>query len=67
MSKNKYNVWKTDSKCNPIEGTDKIMRAPSKRWLMNHIAYENGVEILHGSLIVRLPNGDMWTATKRNN
>jgi hypothetical protein len=60
----KFNVWRADANCNPIESTDKVYVGPSKRWIMKHIAYENGVKINHGDLIVRLPNGEMYCASE---
>lgn len=61
---NKYSVWLADSSCNPIEGTDRILLGPSQRWIMKHLAYESGVEYRPNSLIVRLPNGNFWNASK---
>lgn len=61
---NRYNVWLADSKCTPIEGTDRIITGPSQRWIMRHLAYENGVEYKPNMLIVRLPNGNFWNASK---
>lgn len=62
----KYNVWRSNADCSPIAGTDKIYVGPNKRWVMRHVAYENGVEIKPGDWlgIVRLPNGEMFSAIK---
>jgi hypothetical protein len=56
----KYNAWKANSKCEPIEGTDRILLGENKRNVLRHLAYEEGVEYKHGDLIVKLPNGEMW-------
>ena len=56
----KYYAWLSDKDSNPIEGSDRIISGPSKRWILEMIAYENKVEHLHNSPIVRLPNGDVW-------
>lgn len=64
----KYYVWRSNIDCSPIEGTGKIYVGPNKRWVMKHVAYENGIEIKPGDGlgIVRLPNGEMYSATKIN-
>ena len=61
---NKYNIWKTDSKGEPIENSDRILTGPSLRWIMRQIAYENDVTITPGGLVVRLENGDMFVGQK---
>ena len=60
----KFNIWRAKSNGDPIDGTDYIMNAPSKRWALKHIAYENNVELPHNSMIVRLPNGEFWCASE---
>lgn len=59
-SENKYNVYKCDSKCNFIEGTEKIYIGPSERWVMAQVAYENKVKINPGATLVRLPSGEFY-------
>ncbi len=61
---NKYNVWLADANCNPIEGTDKYYWGRSARWVMQHVAAENGIKIKQGALIVRLPNGNAYYCQK---
>ena len=60
----KYNAWKADKNCNPIEGTDRIFTAKSKRSVIKHLAHEEGVEILPGALIVKCKDGTFWNASK---
>lgn len=64
LQKYKYNAWKTLSNGDPIEGTDRIFRAESKRNVMKALAFEEGVTQPHGSLIVRCNDGTMWCASK---
>lgn len=59
----KYNAWKCDSNANPIEGTDRIISGRSKRAILKHLAYEEGVEYIHNSMILRLPNGEFWAVS----
>lgn len=56
----KYNVWRTDSHCAPIEGTDKYYWGKSARWVMQHVAYELGIKLEVGGLVIRMPDGDMY-------
>ena len=65
MKKNKnkkYYIWKTNSSCEPIEGSNRILEGPSERWIIKHIAHENGIKVLPNAKLVRLENGDMWFA-----
>lgn len=55
-----YNVWKSKSNGNPIEGTDRILEGISKRAIMKHLAYEEGVEYQHNDMIVRCNDGTFW-------
>ena len=60
----KFNVWKAKPNGDPIEGTDYLMDAPSKRWALKHIAYENKIVQPHNSMIVRLPSGEFWCVSE---
>ena len=60
----KYNAWKAKSNGEPIEDTDRILEAPTHRWVIKHLANEEGVAHKHNDVIVRLPNGDFWCASK---
>lgn len=62
--KNRYNAWKTDSNLNPIEGTDRILTANSKRAVVRHLSYEEGVEYVYSSMIVRCKDGTLWCVSK---
>ena len=58
-----FHVWKADSNCEPIDGTDRMIRANSMREVMRMIAFEEKIiNHIHNSLIVRLPHGDFWTS-----
>lgn len=60
----KYNAWKADSDYSPIEGTDRILFSKSKRAVLKHLAYEEGVELPHGHMIVRCKDGTMWCVSQ---
>lgn len=62
--RHKYNAWKANENGDPIKGTDRIITGKSKRWVINHLAYEEGVEIDPGALIVRCKDGTFWNASK---
>lgn len=57
---NKFLCWKSKTNGEPIEGTDRILSAPSKRWAIKHLAFELGVKIEEGDLIIKLPSGEYW-------
>lgn len=57
---NKYNAWLSDSDCNPIDGTDRIILAKSRRDVMKYIASEYGIK-LSGNKILKLPDGKIWS------
>lgn len=61
---NKYQAWKAGPKCEPIEGTDRILTGESKRAVLKHLAYEEGVEHMHNDMIVRCKDGTMWLVSK---
>lgn len=60
----KYNAWKADSFCNPIEGTDRILIGESKRRIIQHLAFEEGVKHQHNDMLVRCKDGTMWCVEK---
>lgn len=64
MEKNKYLAWKTDSIGNPIEGTDRIFKAESKRNVVKLLAYEEGIEQPHNHFIVRCKDNTNWCVRK---
>jgi hypothetical protein len=67
MSKqNRYLAWKADSKCNPIEGTDRILTGVSKRAILKHLAYEEDVEHQHNNMVVKCKDGNMWFVSQLN-
>ena len=60
----KINVWKCDKNLESIFGTDRILVGPSKRWVMKHVASEEGDNVLSvGVGIVRLKNGESWVGS----
>jgi len=61
---NRYNAWKADSKCNPIPDTDRIFTGKSKRAVVKHLAYEEGVEHLHNDSTVKCKDGTIWCVSK---
>jgi len=61
---NKYNAWKAKSNGDPIDGTDRILIGASKRAIIKHLAFEEGVEHQHNDMIVRCKDGTMWCASQ---
>ena len=61
---NKYNAWKADKNGDPIEGTDRIFSSKSKRSVIKHLAFEEGVEHKHNDMIVRCKDGTIWCVHK---
>ena len=59
-SQRKYQVWKTDSKCEPINGTDRVMSGSNRKSVVKHLAYEEGVTYKEGDILVKCKNGDIW-------
>jgi len=59
----RYNVWKSNSNSDPIDGTDRTLTGPSKRWIMRQITYENNIKY-NNELIVRLPNGCFYNCSQ---
>lgn len=64
METKKYNAWKVNSDSNPIEGSDRTLRAKSKRAVIKHLAFEEGVEHQHNDMVVRCKDGTMWCVSK---
>jgi hypothetical protein len=48
-----YIAWKTDSKLEPIEGTDRVLKGSSRKSIVKHITYEEGVIYKEGDIMVR--------------
>jgi len=63
-TQHKYNVWKAESNGDPIEGTDKIYIGVSKRAIIKHLAFEEGVEHQHNDMIVRCKDGRIWCVSQ---
>jgi hypothetical protein len=59
-TQHKYIAWKAKPNGEPIEGTDRIFTGISKRVIIKHLAYEEGVEYKHHSMIVRCKDGTVW-------
>lgn len=64
METNRYNAWKSNQKGEPIEGTDRILTGSSKRSILKHLAYEEGVEHQHNDVIIRCQDGTTWHVSK---
>lgn len=56
----KYDVWKADKNGNPIDGTDRVIKAKSKRDVIKHLAHEEGVEHNHNDMVVQCNDGTLW-------
>lgn len=56
----RYTAWKTDSNLEPIEGTDRILKGSSRKSIVKHIAYEEGVTYKEGDILVRCKDGNIW-------
>ena len=63
-TQHKYNAWKAKSNCEPIEGTDRIFTGVSKRSIIKHLAFEEGVEHHHNDMIVRCKDGTVWCVSQ---
>lgn len=61
---NRYNAWKADSKCEPIPDTDRVFTGKSKRDVIKHLAFEEGVEHKHNDVIVKCKDGTIWCVSK---
>lgn len=64
MKTHKYNAWKAKSNGEPIEGTDRILTGVSKRSIIKHLAFEEGVEYQHNDMIVRCKDGTTWCVSQ---
>lgn len=63
-AQHKYNAWKAKSNGDPIEGTDRILTGVSKRMIIKHLAFEEGVEYQHNDMIVKCKDGTIWCVSK---
>ena len=63
-TQHRYNAWKAKSNGDPIEGTDRILNGVSKRAIIKHLAFEEGVEHQHNDMIVRCKDGTMWCVSQ---
>lgn len=62
----RYNAWKAKPNGDPIENTDRILNGVSKRAIIKHLAYEEGVNHNHNDMIVRCKDGTIWCVSKIN-
>jgi len=60
----RYNAWKTNDNFEPIEGTDRILTGPSKRWIVKHLASEEGVEYKNDIMMVKCKDDTLWFVSK---
>ena len=63
-AQHKYNAWKAKSNGDTIEGTDRILTGVSKRMIIKHLAFEEGVEYQHNDMIVKCKDGTIWCVSK---
>lgn len=63
-TKYKYSAWKANLNGEPIEGTDRILSGVSKRAIIKHLAFEEGVEHQHNDMIVRCKDGTTWCVSQ---
>ncbi len=57
---NKYHVWKSKSNGEPIEGTDRILTGVNARSVVQHLAFEEGIEPQQSKRLVRCEDGTVW-------
>lgn len=60
----RFNAWMANSKCEPIEGTGRILLGVSKRAVLQHIADENNVKHQRSSMVVKLSDGNFWCVSQ---
>jgi len=60
----KYNAWKAKSNGDPIAGTDRTLIGFSKRAVIKHLAFEEGVEHQHNDVMVKCKDGTFWYVSK---
>ena len=63
-TQHKYNTWKAKSNGDPIDGSDRILTGVSKRAIIKHLAFEEGVKHQHNDMIVRCKDGTMWCVSQ---
>jgi len=56
----KFEAWKSDSKCNPIENTERNFTGPNREFVLKFLAFEEGVELKPGSIHVECQDGSRW-------
>ena len=65
-TQHKYNAWKAKSNGDPIEGTDRIFTGISKRAVIKHLAFQEGVKSRHNDMMVRCKDGTVWHVSRIN-
>jgi hypothetical protein len=56
----KYHAWRANSKCEPIDGTDRFLMGSNRKSIVKHLAQEEGVPYKEGDILVKCTNGDIW-------
>lgn len=56
----KYSVWLADSNGRPIDGTDRTMIGPSKKYILKYLAVEENISYKGWESFIIRPNGDRW-------
>ena len=60
VKQKKYSVWLADARCNPIDGTDRVMIGPSIKYVLKYLAYEENVIFQGWESSIKLANGNRW-------
>lgn len=60
----RYNAWKSQGNCEPIEGTDRTLEAKTKRLAIRHLAYEEGIKWEYNDMQVICKDGTRWNIQK---
>jgi len=60
----RYVAWKSTPDCAPIEGTDRFLSGISKRAILEHLAFEEGVEYQHNDMIVMCKDDTFWSVSQ---
>lgn len=56
----RYMAWKTNSKGEPIEGTERVFKGSTIKNPIRYLAHEEGVSYKEGDIMVKCDNGDRW-------
>lgn len=57
---NLYHIFKVDEKCNYIEGTERIIPAKSRRFILGLLSSELSIKINDWDTCIKLQDGSRW-------